>query len=345
MISPELSIRKPIPFTKLIDALLDENIPFHPRYLNRLSDLNPEDAALLCEAWPKVSLRRRKALLEDLEEIHLADDLLCFEEVGRIAFKDMNPDVRVRAIRILREYEMVDLLPAFQAMAERDPDTDVRAEAAAALGMYIYMGEVEDISPAKLKRVEECLLSLLSNQEPVLVQRRALESMGFSSRNEVPGLIEKAYTSEDMDWVISSLYAMGRSANSHWYPKVLKMLTHPHPGVRAEAAGAAGELEIKASRPALVDLLDDADFDVRMAAIWSLSQVGGKGVRKALERSLETTEDDEEADQIEKALDNLDFTEEMQDLAILDISEDGDGTSEDDYADSDDDFISEEDMD
>ncbi len=223
-----------------------------------------------------MSLRRREALLEDLEEIHLADDLLCFEEVGRIALKDMNPDVRLRAIRILREYEMVDLLPAFQAIAESDLDTDVRAEAAAALGIYIYMGEVEDISPAKLKRVEECLLSLLSNQEPVLVQRRALESMGFSSRKEVPGLIEKAYTSEDMDWVISSLFAMGRSANSRWYPRVLKMLTHPHPGVRAEAAGAAGELEIKASRPDLVELLEDTDFDVRMAAIWSLSQVGGQ---------------------------------------------------------------------
>jgi HEAT repeat protein len=345
MTSPESSVPKPIPFAKLIDALLDESIPFHPRYLNRLSDLNPEDAALLCEVWPKVSLRRRKALLEDLEEIHLADDLLCFEEVGRIALKDMNPGVRLRAIRILREYEMVDLLPTFQAMAERDPDTDVRAEAAAALGIYIYMGEVEDISPTKLKRVEECLLSLLSNQEPVLIQRRALESMGFSSRKEVPGLIEKAYTSEDMDWVISSLFAMGRSANSHWYPRVLKMLSHPHPGVRAEAAGAAGELEIKASRLTLVELLEDADFDVRMAAIWSLSQVGGKGVRKALERSLETTEDDEEADQIEKALDNLDFTEEMKDLAILDISEDGDESSEDDYAYNDDDLFSEEELD
>jgi hypothetical protein len=345
MTAPELSAPKPIPFAKLIDALLDESIPFHPRYLNRLSDLNPEDTALLSEAWPKVSLRRRKALLEDLEEIRLVDDLLCFEEVGRIALKDMNPGVRLLAIRILREYEMVELLPAFQAMAERDPDTDVRAEAAAALGMYIYLGEVEDISPAKLKRVEECLLSLLSNQEPIPVQRRALESIGFSSRKEVPGLIEKAYTSEDMDWVISSLFAMGRSANSRWYPRVLKMLIHPHPGVRAEAAGAAGELEIKASRPALVELLEDADFDVRMAAIWSLSQVGGQAVRKALERSLETTEDDEEADQIEKALENLDFAEELQGLAILEITEDGDESSDDEYDDNDEDLISEEDLD
>jgi hypothetical protein len=72
----DLSIPTPIPITKLIDALLDEGTPFRPRYLNRLSDLGPEDAALFAEAWPKVSLRRREALLDDLEEIHLADDLL-----------------------------------------------------------------------------------------------------------------------------------------------------------------------------------------------------------------------------------------------------------------------------
>jgi HEAT repeat protein len=339
----DLPFPTPVAITKLIDALLDEATPFHPRYLNRLSDLPPEDAALFADAWPKVSLRRREALLEDLEEIHMADDLLCFEEVARLALKDKNPSVRLRAIHILREYELVDLLTTFQAMAERDPDTDVRAEAVSALGVYIYMGEVEDISPAKLHRVEECLLSLLSNQEPVLVQRRALEAMGFSSREEVPELIEKAYASVDMDWVITSLFVMGRSANSHWYPQVLKMLTHPHPGVRAEAASAAGELEIKPARRLLLELLDDSDMDVRMAAIWALSQVGGMGVRKALENLLETRDNDEEAKQIENALENLDFTEEMQNLALLDISEDGDESSEGGYDDNDVDEISEDD--
>jgi HEAT repeat protein len=341
----EISVPKPIPFAKLIDAILDESIPFHPRYLNRLSDLGPEDAALFSETWPKVSLRRREALLEDLEEIHLADDLQCFEEVGRMGLKDKDPTVRQRAIRILREYELVDLLPTFQAMAEHDPDIDTQAEAAAALGMYVYMGEVEEISPSKLNRVEECLLSLLSSHAPGLVQRRALESMGFSSRKEVPGLIEKAYASEDMDWVITSLLAMGRSANSRWNPKVLIMFSHPHPGVRAEAAGAAGELEIKSARTALVELMEDADLDVRMAAIWSLSQVGGKGVRKFLETVLETTDDDEEAKQIENALENLDFTEEMRGMAILDITEVGDESSEDDYDVIEDDLISEDELD
>jgi HEAT repeat protein len=119
------------------------------------------------------------------------------------------------------------------------------------------------------------------------------------------------------------LFAMGRSANSHWNPQVLKMLNHQRPEVRAEAASEAGELGIKAAVPRLLELLDDVDLDVRMASIWALSQVGGPGVRAALEELLEITEDEEESNQIDNALENLDFTEEMNELALLEIPEDG----------------------
>jgi HEAT repeat protein len=343
-----MSITKPIPFTKLIEALLDESTPFSPRFLNRLSDLDPEDTSVLKETWSKVSLRRRQALLEDLEEIRLADDLLCFEEVGRIGLKDDEPGVRRRAIQILREYELVDLLPTFVDMSEHDPDAEVRAASAAALATYIYMGEVEDISPKKLQQVEECLLRLISSSDTTLVRRRAVEALGFSSRKEVVGLIDQAYVSPDMDWLVTALYAMGRSANPRWNLRVLKMLTHKRPAVRAEAASAAGELEIKAATPILLELLEDVDLDVRMASIWALSQVGGEGVRSTLENMLEETDDDDEANQIDNALENLDFTEEMRNLALLEIPEDGkdpDDSSEDDYEDDLDELISEDDED
>jgi HEAT repeat protein len=343
-----MSIPNPIPFAKLIDALVDEDIPFSPKYLNRLSDLEPADKTLLTDTWLKVSIRRREALLEDLEELHMADDLLCFEDVGRIALKDSEPGVRKRAIQILREYELVDMLPKFVDMSQHDPDADMRAESTAALATYIYMGEVEDISPKKLLQVEECLLSLISGTDTVQVRRRALEALGFSSRKEVVGLIEKAYASPDRDWLVTALLTMGRSASSHWNSHVLKMLTHEYPPVRAEAASAAGELEIKTAVPRLLKLLKDPDIDVRMASIWALSQIGGAGVRLALEAMLETVEDNDEANQINNALENLDFTEEMNNLALLEIPEDGndlDNSAEDEYDDDLGDLISEDDED
>jgi HEAT repeat protein len=339
-----MTIPNPVPFNILIDALLDESKPFSPKYLHRLSDLEPVDISSFSNAWPKVSTKRRQALLEDLEELHVADDLLCFEDVGRVALKDDDPVVRKLAINVLREYELVELLPTFIHMADHDPDAEVRAASAAALAAYIYMGEVEDISPQKLERVEDCLLKLATGSDTQLVRRRALEALGFSSRKEVNELIDKAFASSDTDWLVTALFAMGRSANSRWKPQVMQMLSHQRPAVRAEAAGAAGELEIKTAVPKLLDLLEDVDIDVRMASIWALSQIGGPGVRPALEALLENTDDDEEARQLDNALENLDFTEEMNELALLEIPEEEnaiDETSEND--DDNDEYSSEED--
>jgi HEAT repeat protein len=89
--------------------------------------------------------------------------------------------------------------------------------------------------------------------------------------------------------------------------------------VRAEAVRAAGELEISEAVPNLLELLDDSNEAVRSAAIWSLSQIGGEGVRERLEQLQEETEDEEEADFIESALDNLAFTEEFQLYSLFDL--------------------------
>jgi HEAT repeat protein len=215
---------------KIIEALLDQNTRVRARYLNRLSDLEPEDTSLLVDAWPKISARRRQALLEDLDEIHLADDLQNFEAVARVALRDEEPGVRIGAINILRVYELTDLLPTFMNMAEHDPDPNVRAVAASSLGTYTYMGELENLSPTNLARLEDCLLRIVSSDDSPLVHRKALEALGYSSRKEVNGFIEKAYTSKDKDWLVTALSAMGKSANSHWKPHVLKMLTDESPG-------------------------------------------------------------------------------------------------------------------
>jgi ribonuclease E len=112
---------------------------------------------------------------------------------------------------------------------------------------------------------------------------------------------------------------MGRSANESWRAKVQSMLDNPHPVVRAEAARAAGELEMTSATGTLLGMLDDPDDDTRLAAIWSLSQIGGSRVREVLERLAEDTEDEEERAFLESALDNLAFTEDMQSLPFFDL--------------------------
>ncbi len=168
--------------------------------------------------------------------------------------------------------------------------------------------------------VEEHLLKAFEQDDDSLVQRRALESLGYSGRPEVPNLIEAAYAKDDDEWAASALYAMGRTADDRWAPLVMDRLKDPNTDLSREAARAAGELELEDAIPALAELLQDEDSELRLAAVWSLSQIGGQGVEEALEELLERTEDEDEIDLIEDALENLAFTHEMADMNILDFS-------------------------
>jgi hypothetical protein len=307
----EGSMPEEIPFNEVLTALLDENMPLQPRFVYRLSDLGRGDLDDLERTWEQVPVWRRQALMEDVEELGESDYLLSFEGVSRLALQDGDPTVRELAVRALWEYESDDLIPVFLRLMENDSTADVRAAAASALGKYIYLGEIDELSEELLGEIEDRLLKVANGSDLSLVRQQCLEALGFSGNPLVGDLIEKAYASGNNDWVASALFAMGRSANERWIPQVMEKLRNDYPAVRLEAARAAGELEVSQAVDPLLQLLDDEDDDVRAAAIWSLSQIGGEGVREALEESYEETEDDEEAELIEAALDNLDFTEEV----------------------------------
>lgn len=316
-----------IPFSKVIQALLDESKPFHPRYIYRLSDLSSKDLATLEATWANVSQRRRQAVLEDVLEMTENDYLLDFSHLGRLALQDQDPLVRVLAIQSLDEYEEPDFASIFLEMMTQDSDLQVRAASASALGTFIYLGEIEELPQQVFREVEDGLLRVTQGKDAVLVRRRALEALGFSSREEVNPLIDAAYQSGDRDWLVSALFAMGRSYNAIWEDKVLDKLDHENAAVRAEAVEAAGELSLKKSAPRLLELLKDDDDSVRAAAIWSLSEIGGESIRETLEELLEETEDENEADLLEDALDNLEFVEGVGAFSILDLPEEG----EEDY--------------
>lgn len=322
-----------IPFKEVLSALLDADTPLNPKYLFRLSDLEPEDLNQLKAIWSQIPVWRRQALMEDIEEIGGSDYLLSFETFSRFALQDEDEKVRMLAVRTLWDYDSIDLLQTLLQMAETDPASDVRAAAASALGKYVYLGEIEELPEERLHHIEDVLLKISNSKDTGLVRRRALESLGFSGRKEVEPMIEAAYYSGNNDWIVSALFAMGRSAHEGWAPLVMEMLENDESELRFESARAAGELEISEAVPRLVDLLNDEDEDVRSAAIWSLSQIGGEGVRDILESMYEETEDDEEAELIESALDNLAFTEDMQLFSLLDVPDLDDEDLDDDLFD------------
>lgn len=313
-----MAVPNNIPFSQVIQALLDVDNPFPPRYLYQLSDLDKEEMSQLKAVWGQIPAWRRKALLEDAETLGEGDYLLSFEALARFAILDEDPAVRLPAVRTLLEYEEPKLIGPLMDLLRNDPDVEVQAAAAQCLGKYVYMGELEEIPVEKQRQVEDLLLEVLRSSSPDRLRRRALESVSFSSREEIPPQIEAAYHSGERGWLASALFSMGRSANERWQPLVMKELENLSTEVRTEAARAAGELEIHATLPVLLNLLNDPDENVRGAAIWSLSQIGGEGVRDSLEELLEETEDEEEVEFIESALDNLSFTEDIQLYDLID---------------------------
>lgn len=313
-----------VPFNHIISALLDDSTPFPPKYLHRFSDISPKELAQLKQSWSQIHPARRISLMEDLEELAEADTLVSFDDLSVFALNDSEPRVRAAAIRLLWESESPRLIPNFISMLKKDDDLTVRASAAAALGLFVYLGELEEIPEEAFHQVEDCLLEVATGSEAPLVRRRALESLGYSSRPEVPPLIRNAYQTQDTEWLASALFAMGRSADKMWEKEVLKMLRHPARDVQEEAIRAAGQLELASTREPLLELLEDAEDlseEVRTAAIWSLSQIGGTNVRDTLEELLDASEDEDEAEFLEQALENLEFTDGFQFFDLFEVGE------------------------
>ncbi len=315
-----------IPIQEILDALLDTETPLPPRYLYRFSDLSPDELADLKAIWGQIPTWRRKALLEDLEQLFGDDYLLSFEAICRLGLEDPESEIRFLSIRPLFEYDTEDLIPVFLDLVENDSQEDMRAAAATVLGKYIYEGEIEEIPRKTLRGIEEQLLAVIQGQDTILVRRRALEAMGFSSRKELPALIETAFNDSEYDWVVSAIFAMGRTCDRRWQEPVVKMLNHVLPAVRLEAARAAGEIVISDAAEHLIELLDDDNEEVRMASAWSLSQIGGADVQEALDMMLEETEETEQAEFIESAIDNLIFNQSIKFSGFTDYPQDEDSS-------------------
>jgi HEAT repeat protein len=310
-----------ISFEEVLRALADESEPFPARLLYRLSGLDGEELTQMAATWALASEQRRLGLLEDMEMLAEANTVLQFDAIARLALDDEEEAVRVVAIRSLWLSEQTDLAKRFHEMLENDPSPAGRAQAAAGLGRFVYLGELGKIPDDLSNQIVDRLLALMDEGVEELIRRRALESLGYSEREAVAERIQDAYEYGDEEWQASALFAMGRSADDRWGPLVLERLDDQNPDLAKEAAKAAGELELNEAIPTLMELLHDEDAEVRFTAAWSLSQIGGSEASAALEDLLERSDDEDEMDLIENALENLSLTNEINDLTLLDLSE------------------------
>jgi HEAT repeat protein len=304
---------------EILPQISAENAPLPIDDFSAISDMTSEELDAFLEVWRSLGDARRRELILELGK--QADEHIefNFDLINRASLRDDDDTVRQTAIANLWECKDADLIPVYLESLHDDPAPAVRVAAADALGRYVLMGELDEISSEEHEQIENALLDIMDTDIVSLLQQSCIEALGYSSRKESELVIEAAYKSEDADIRKAAIVAMGRSYNQRWEPQVLDEMTSPYPGIRAEAARAAGELELSIAIEPLIELLDDVQNAVQESAVWSLGQIGGDRAEEALIALQELTEEERMLKVIEDALDHLAFLKGSPDFALLDF--------------------------
>jgi len=299
---------KSISFGEIIKFLLEDDSPIPVDFLYAFSDISLEDLDQVKNTWPDLEPKKKYNLLLDLEQLVKEDTLVAFDDIGEFALDDGDPQVRGQAIKLLEESEDPNLAEKFSSLLENDSSELVREIAARALGRFIYQGELEEIPPSITKTVRDLLLKVARSEGRDAIRLGALESLAYSSDKEVQQMIEESYQSSNLAWRKSALIAMGRSADERWEKHILTSLSDPNLEIQLEAIQASGDLELSSAKPILMDWVQQKDDpDIFPHCVWALSKIGGADVRHLISELIEKSDDDDEIDLLEIALENMDF--------------------------------------
>ena len=275
-------------FHEYLAELKDDGQLVKAAKLARFSHLADEERLLFLKAWSTFSAKRRRQVIRLLVDLAEDNVELNFDAIFLPSLSDSDARVRADAIRGLWEYDHRDLIEPLIHLLSSDGDTDVRAEAALALGRFVLLWEFGALRDRYFRRVEEVLRqALANNDEEMEVRARALEAIGACSLPWVRQAIRQAYAGDDRRLRVSAVHAMGRNCDPNWLPIVFQEVSSGDPEMRYEAVLACGCLADEAAVPRLTPLLEDEDVEVRAATIAALGEIGGREAKAVLMRYLD----------------------------------------------------------
>lgn len=273
--------------TQTLAALGDPKRALQHKELRQLNDIGADAQAEFRAAWQRIPSDRRREIAAALAALAEENVEFDFRDVFSVILDDSEADVRLAAVDGLWEDERLSTLRQLLPMLSADPDVDVRAAVALALGRFAYRASLDELSKRVAADVRQALYSSASNLDaPDEVRRRSIEGLGYFEGNDVTQTIAQAYASGKPALKESALVAMGHNLDQRWLPVVDAELQSNEPAVRYEAARACGEFgeEAAALLPRLLPLAEGDDLEVAQAAIWALGQIGGDAARRALRR-------------------------------------------------------------
>lgn len=281
---------RPLPIEETIAELGDSDRPLLNSRLTELSNLSSEETASFRHSWAAIEPKRRRQIVHRLVELAEDNVELNFDRIFKQLLTDPDDEVRSKAIEGLWENAEASLIEPLIDRLERDSSEKVQTAAATALGKFAMLAEHKKLDSDHISRIEAALLAVIGDKDqPVEVKHRALEAVAPLSIPQVKAAIIEAYQNHDSRSKVSSIYAMGKNCDPLWLPILIRELASADPEVRYEAARACGELEKEEAVPHLIELVDDHDADVQMAAIQSLGKIGGTMAKEYLEQYLKSS--------------------------------------------------------
>ncbi len=317
-------------FEEAMQQLGDKRATLSSLVLYALSAPSSEESRIFRRQWPTLPVERRRQIVTALAENAEANFELDFNALFRVTMEDEDEQVRTASVEGLWEDEGVTLIAPLVHLLRKDKSASPRAAAAASLGRFVLLGELEELEERYSKLVRGALLEAVADREEVLdVRRRAVESIAYWDEPCVHDIIAAAYQEPAEPMRISAVFAMGRSADPDWSETVRGELHNANPAMRYEAARACGELEAKAAVPELIRLVSDPDREVQFAAVGALGQIGGEKAKRVLERCARSAD---EAMRLaaEDALAELELGRQPLDLLVLGLDDESGGAGPDD---------------
>lgn len=255
-------------------------------------------------------LFKRLRILEAVPAWEMADD---HRDVVMEGLASKLPEERVMAAGLASQVMDEDVLAAVIELLRSDPSPEVRAQAAISLGPalaeydedaveYFDLDSDGVLDATRFQEVCTLLRSLYSDGEvPTLVRRRCLEAAVRSPQPWHEAAIRAAYQSDDRQWRITAVFCMGYVRG--FEREILESLGSDDDRILYQAVAAAGEAYLGKAAPAVEAIASDeqADRELRIAAILAIPKVMGASATELLDELARSTRDREIEEAVEEA--------------------------------------------
>jgi HEAT repeat protein len=286
--------------------------------LRSLNNPTPDELRAFKAAWSTWDEGTRYSVANALAALTEQDISVSFEPLFEAMLDDDLAVVRALAISGLSEVVDMTLARRMLAIFQEDPAAEVRAEAATALGAFLF-GPEEPSDEEFVRTVVDSLLEAInSDVDDSLVRQRALEAYAYSDDPYVDEVLRDAYESDDDEMRASAVFAMGRRFDEDWLPIVHQELRSDAEDMRLAAVAAASEIASSASVPHLLRVIgEDPDQDVRVAAVFALAEIQSPESERILQDLLDS-DDPDIAEAADEALDIHSSAEDLDNLLLFD---------------------------